>query len=94
MQPRKGRLPDLHRIERLAGAAFVATSDLWGRDLDLREVASFGNWLDRAADATAQGVALPSVEEQAPATAPGRTVAQVALSKLGIEIEHVAASAQ
>jgi multidrug resistance protein MdtO len=94
MQPLQGRLPDLHRIERLAGAAFVAASDPWGRDLALREVAPFADWLDRAADATAQGIGLPSVAERATAAASGRTVVQVALSKLGIEIEHVATSAQ
>jgi multidrug resistance protein MdtO len=94
VQPRQRHLPDLHAIERLAGASFVATSDPLGRDLDVEAVASLGAWLDRAADATARGGGLPSVAEQATAAASGWTAAQAALSRLGIEIEHVATSAQ
>jgi multidrug resistance protein MdtO len=94
MEPRQRHLPDLRGIERMAGAAFVATSEPLVRDLDVSAVASLGAWLDRAADATAQGGRLPSVTGQATAAASGWTAAQVALSILGIEIEHVATSAQ
>ena len=93
MQPRQTHLPDLHGIERLAGAAFVATSDPVARDVDAQAVVSLGNWLDRAAHATAEGSALPSVAEDA-TTAESGTAAQVAVSKLSIETSHVATSAQ
>jgi len=93
MLPRQTHLPDLHGIERLAGAAFVATSDPLARDVNVHTVAALGAWLDRAADATTEGSALPSVGGDA-ATAESGTAAQVAVSKLSVEIEHIATSAQ
>jgi multidrug resistance protein MdtO len=91
MLSRQTHLPDVHGIERLAGAAFVATSDPLVHDVDAQAVASLGDWLDRAAHATAEDSALPSVAEAA-TTAKSGTAAQVAVSKLSIEIEHVASS--
>jgi multidrug resistance protein MdtO len=93
MLPRQAHLPDLHGIERLAGAAFVATSDPLTRDVDAQAAASLGDWLDRAARATADGSALPSVAKGA-TTAEAGTAVQAAVTKLSIEIEHVARSAQ
>jgi multidrug resistance protein MdtO len=93
MLPRQTHLPDLHSIERLAGAAFVATGEPLAREADAQAVASFGDWLDRAARATAEGGALPSVAKD-PTTAGSETAAQVAVSRLRIETEHVAQSAQ
>jgi hypothetical protein len=92
MLPQQTHLPDLRSIERLAGAAFVATSEPLSRDVDAQAVASLGDWLDRAARATAEDSALPSIAGDA-ATARSGTAAQVAVSKLGIETEHVATSA-
>jgi multidrug resistance protein MdtO len=91
--PRQTALPDLHGIERLAGAAFVATSEPLARDVDAQAVASLGDWLDRAAHATAEGSALPAIAGDA-TTAKSGTAAQLAVSKLSIETEHVATSAQ
>jgi len=93
MLPRQTHLPDLHSIERLAGAAFVASSEPLARDVDAQAVSSLGDWLARAAHATAEDSALPSVAEAA-TTAKSGTAAQVAVSKLSIEIEHVASSLQ
>jgi multidrug resistance protein MdtO len=93
MLPRQTHLPDLHAVERLAGAAFVATSEPFARDADARAVASLGDWLDLAARATADDSALPSIAETAAAAKSG-TAAQMAVSKLGIETEHVARSAE
>jgi multidrug resistance protein MdtO len=93
MLPRQTHLPDLHGIERLAGAAFVATSDPLARDVDAQAVTSLGDWLDRAARATAEGSALPSVAKDA-TSAESRTLAQAAVSQLTIETEHVAAPTQ
>jgi multidrug resistance protein MdtO len=93
MLPRQTHLPDLRGIERLAGAAFVATGEPLARDADARAVALLGDWLDRAAKATAEGSALPSVAED-PTPAESATAAQAAVSKLRIETEHVAQSMQ
>jgi multidrug resistance protein MdtO len=93
MLPRQTHLPDLHAIERLAGAAFVATSEPLAREVDAQAVASLGDWLDRAARATGDDNALPSIAEFA-ATVKHGTAAQVAVSKLSIETEEVARSAK
>jgi multidrug resistance protein MdtO len=93
MLPRQTHLPDLDSIERLAGAAFVASSEPLVRDVDAQAVASLGDWLDRAAQATAEDRALPSVAEAA-TSATSVTAAQAAVSKLSIETGHVASSAQ
>jgi multidrug resistance protein MdtO len=93
MLPRQTHMPDMRSIERLAGAAFVATSEPLARDVDVQAVASLGDWLDRAAQATAEDSSLPSVPEAA-ATARSGTAAQVAISKLRIETERVATTAQ
>jgi len=92
MLPRQTHLPDLDSIERLAGAAFVATSEPLARDVDAQAVAALGDWLDRAAGATAEDSVLPSVVEAATATMAG-TAAQAAVSKLRIETAHVATPA-
>jgi multidrug resistance protein MdtO len=91
---RQKHLPDLHRIERLAGAAFVVASDSVVRDLDAPAVASLGDWLDRAAHATAEGSPLPSIPAEAMPPQSGWASARMATSKLNIEAVHVAASAQ
>jgi multidrug resistance protein MdtO len=93
MLARQTHLPVLDGIERLAGAAFVAAGEPLARDVDARAVASLGDWLDRASQATAEGRALPSVAENATTTGSG-TAAQAAVSKLRIEAGHVATSAQ
>jgi hypothetical protein len=93
MLPRQAHLPDLHGIERLAGAAFVATGEPLARTVDAPAVASLGGWSDRATHATAEGSVLPSVAED-PTTAESATAAQAAVAKLRIETEHVAQSAQ
>jgi multidrug resistance protein MdtO len=93
MLSRQTHIPDLDSIERLAGAAFVATSEPLAHDVDAQTVASLGDWSDRAAQATAENSALPSVAE-AVTTAKSGTAAQMAVSKLRLETEHVATSAQ
>jgi hypothetical protein len=89
MLPRQTHLPDLHGIERLAGAAFVATGEPLARDVDAQAVALLGDWLDRAAHATAEGTELPSVAGL-PTAPESATAAQVAVSQLRIETAHVA----
>jgi len=93
MLPRQAHLPDLRGIERLAGAAFVATGELLARDADAQAVALLGDWAERAAHATAEDSALPSLGEAATAAESG-TTAQVAVSRLRMETGRVARSAQ
>jgi multidrug resistance protein MdtO len=47
MLPRQTHLPKLQGIERLAGAAFVATSEPLARDADAQSVALLGDWAER-----------------------------------------------
>src|SRR5258708_39895319 len=93
MLPRQTHLPDLRSIERLAGAAFVASSEPLVRDVDAQAVASLGDWLDRAAQATAEDRALPSPAEAETAAKSG-TAAQAADSQLPRPTQRVASSAQ
>ncbi len=62
MLPKQTHLPDLRGIERLAGAAFVATSEPLSRDIGAQAVASLGDWLDQAAHATAEVGAIAVTE--------------------------------
>jgi multidrug resistance protein MdtO len=93
MLPRQTHLPDLQSMERLAGAAFVATGESLTRDIDARSVASIGDWLNKVADATTNGSALPSLVRDSTAAQSG-TVAQGAVSQLSIETERLASSVQ
>ena len=91
--PRQAHLPDLHSIERLAGAAFVATSDPLARDVDAQAIAPLDYWLDLAAQATAEGSAFPPLAAAGIATKFG-TVPQAAIAKLRMETQIVANSAR
>jgi len=91
--PPQAHLPDLQAIEQLAGAAFVATSEPLARDVDAQAVAALGDWLDRAAHATAADSALPAFAEAATTDKSG-TAAQAAVAKLRLETRHVASSLQ
>jgi multidrug resistance protein MdtO len=91
MLPRRTHLPALHNIERIAGAAFVASSYSLAADVDTQAIASISDWLDRAAQATVDGAALPPFAKTRASAAFG-TLAQAAVSTLSNEIEHVATS--
>jgi multidrug resistance protein MdtO len=91
MLPRRAHLPDLHGVERLAGAAFVVTSDALAGEIDAQAVASLGDWLDGAARATAESSALPALAQIAIA-AESKTASQAAVARLTTAAEHVAAS--
>ena len=93
MLPRQTPLPEVRGIERLAGAAFVATSDPLLRDINAKAVVSLGDWLDRAARATAEGTALPPVAEL-PVIAQSEMADRTAVAKLRLETERVAESGQ
>jgi multidrug resistance protein MdtO len=92
MLPGQSHLPDLHAVERLAGAAFVAASEGLTHDIDTQSVKSFGDWLDRAAESTAAGSSLPPIGNPGSTDESGRVAGVV--SKLRIAAAQVAASPQ
>jgi multidrug resistance protein MdtO len=91
MLPRQTRLPDLQSIARLAGAAFVAVNEPLARGEDVQTVASISDWLEKTAQATADGSTIPPLAKELTIAQTG-TGAQVAVARLGLEIEHVASS--
>ena len=93
MLARQTHLPDLRGIERLAGAAFVATSDPLASTVDARAVASLGAWVDQAAHATTEGEALPPVAAGTSADDSG-AAAQAAVSRLRFSTGQIAKSGQ
>jgi multidrug resistance protein MdtO len=83
----KAYMPDLRSVARLAATAFIVTSEPVAPTTDVQAVAAMGEWLDAAAQATAESrptPALPSPD----------LLARVATSQLRTEIEHVATTAQ
>jgi multidrug resistance protein MdtO len=91
MLARQTHLPDLRGIERLAGAAFVATSDPLASTVDARAVATLGEWVDQAAHATTEGEALPPITTGIAAADTG-TAAQAAVSQLRFSTGQIATS--
>jgi multidrug resistance protein MdtO len=89
MSPR-AHMPALHNVERLAAAAFVATSDPVIRTVDAQTASQVADWLDAAARATAERTAAPAV----PASAPLQADPDGATSQLRTEMDRVAATAQ
>ena len=92
MLPPQTHLPDLHDIERLAGAAFVVTGEPLAREVDAQAAASLGDWLNEAARATAEGTIFPALERHG-ATSKSATAAQAAVARLTGAAERVAGSA-
>jgi multidrug resistance protein MdtO len=81
-------MPALHNVERLAAAAFVATSEPVTRAVDAESVSQVAGWLDAAARATAERRAAPALPASVPMTGDPAT------SQLRTEMERVAATAQ
>ena len=92
MLPPQTHLPDLHDIERLAGAAFVVSGEPLAREVDAQAAASLGDWLNEAARATAEGTIFPALERHG-ATSKSATAAQAAAARLIVAAERVAGSA-
>ncbi|HTB64853.1 MAG TPA: FUSC family protein [Steroidobacteraceae bacterium] len=84
-------LPALHSVERLAAAAFVATSDPVTRAVDVQTVAPLAQWLDAAASATAERRAAPALASFAPMNG---DLQGAAAAQLRTEMDRVAATAQ
>ena len=89
-------LPDLEAVERLAGAAFVATSVPMEADADRESLSLIGGWAEAAADRIRLGKSLPALPAVAPratastaSTASGDVMAGHAVALLESEARHV-----
>jgi multidrug resistance protein MdtO len=90
------RAPELAEINRLAGAALVATAGTLRPLEDSTSLAAFGRWADAAAESTANASALPQAPPAVATTSsaplpsdPLAGVAQRATEELRIEIGNV-----
>jgi hypothetical protein len=84
-------------VERLAGAAFVATSESLLPWSDSQSLAACGQWAEAAAQSTTAQRALPpppvektAIEPHSAAPSPLTRTARAAQEMLTIEIAHVA----
>jgi len=96
--PGRRSLPPLSDIERLAGAAFVATTDSISPYVEPESTARLAQWADSAADNLSRNQPVtpspvPAVSSPAPtATEPGARLAQHAIEQLESEVQHVASA--
>jgi multidrug resistance protein MdtO len=89
------RLPSVANIERLAGAAFVVSTDTIYGNAEAGSTVRFAEWAESAADNVSGDLALPpSPAASAPATAtePDARRAQQAVEQLESEVRHVASA--
>jgi multidrug resistance protein MdtO len=93
MLPQQPHMLDLGAMERLAGAAFVATNERLIRDIDSGAAASLADWANRAAQAAAAGSALPALAAGATTPESG-SAAQAALADLRFAAAKLSMSAQ
>ena len=94
--PQSLRLPSVANIERLAGAAFVVSTDAIYRNAEPGSTVRFAEWAESAADNVSRDLPLPpSPTALAPATAiePGARKVQHAIEQLESEVRHVASAA-
>jgi multidrug resistance protein MdtO len=92
MSPR-AHMPGLRSVERLAGAAFVMTSNPVAQAVAVQASSQIADWLDAAGRATAESRPAPSPPSSS-ATSFSTRLARSAISQLHTEIERVAATAQ
>lgn len=97
--PESRRLPSLSDIERLAGAAFVVTTDSISPHVEPQSTARLAQWADSAADSlsrnqpAAPSPVLPAGPSASPAAMePDARLAQHAVEQLESEVQHVAAA--
>jgi hypothetical protein len=90
--------PALSGIERLAGAAFVVTTDSIAPYAEPESTARLAQWAESAADNVARNRPappnpVPAASSPTPAAMePGALRAQRALEQLGSEVQHVASA--
>jgi multidrug resistance protein MdtO len=91
-------VPSLESIERLAGAAFVVSTDTIAAHAKSRSTAGFADWAESAADNLTQNRLVPpspASTASSPATAiePDARLSQKAIEQLESEVQHVASAA-
>jgi multidrug resistance protein MdtO len=94
--PQDLRLPSVANIERLAGAAFVVSTDAIYRSAEPGSTARIAAWAESAADNVSKDLPLPATPSAlapAIATEPDARRAQHALEQLESEVRHVASAA-
>ncbi len=90
-------MPSVARIERLAGAAFVVTTDAISPYGETGSTARLADWAESAADNISTGRAVPPspvpiASSPAPAIEPGTRLSRHAIDQLESEVQHVAAA--
>jgi multidrug resistance protein MdtO len=95
--PRSLALPPVANIERLAGAAFVASTDAIYANAEPGSTARLADWAESAADNVSRHLPLPpspmpAALAPATATEPDARRAQYAIEQLESEVRHVASA--
>jgi multidrug resistance protein MdtO len=90
-------VPPVATIERLAGAAFVVTTDAISPYAETRSTARLAEWVDFAADNLATGrpvppSPVPTASSPATAIEPGARLSRHAIEQLESEVRHVASA--
>ena len=90
-------VPSVASIERLAGAAFVVSTDAISRDAEPGSTARSAEWAESAADNVSTGrpvppSPVPTASSPATALEPGARLSLHAIEQLESEVRHVAAA--
>jgi hypothetical protein len=90
-------VPSVANIKRLAGAAFVVSTDAISPNAELGSTARLAEWAQSAADNLSGGRPLPPspvLTTSSPATAiePGARLSLHAIEQLESEVQHVASA--
>jgi multidrug resistance protein MdtO len=90
-------IPPVANVERLAGAAFVVSTDAISRHAEMGSTARLADWTESAADNVARGQPVPPgpvPTASSPATAiePDARSSQRAIEQLESEVQHVASA--
>jgi len=97
MLPPHSNIPAVADIERLAGAAFVVTTESVSPDTGRDSTAHFAQWAESAADSISRNQPMPGspaarVRLQPLSDADPRALSQKALEQLESEVQHVASA--
>jgi multidrug resistance protein MdtO len=90
-------VPSVASVERLAGAAFVVTTDAISRYTESGSTARLADWADSAADNVSRGrpvppSPVPTASSPATAVEPDARLSQHAIEQLESEVQHVASA--
>ena len=90
-------VPPLANVERLAGAAFVVSTDAISRDAALGSTARLADWTESAADNVSRGrpvplSPVPTASSPATAIEPNARLSLRAIEQLESEVQHVASA--